>query len=67
MSPWVEIVKRRKERTSNLIWNHMCINVFQSVKKTGRCLVSHEAPITMGFAAEIAATIQVGIFTEAIT
>jgi 2-oxoisovalerate dehydrogenase E1 component beta subunit len=32
--------------------------VIQSVKKTGRCVISHEAPKTGGFAAEIAATIQ---------
>ena len=30
----------------------------QSVKKTGRCIVSHEAPRTAGFAAEVAAEIQ---------
>jgi 2-oxoisovalerate dehydrogenase E1 component beta subunit len=30
----------------------------QSVKKTGRCIVSHEAPITCGYGAEIVATIQ---------
>uniref|UniRef100_A0A1I7SJ73 Transketolase_C domain-containing protein n=1 Tax=Bursaphelenchus xylophilus TaxID=6326 RepID=A0A1I7SJ73_BURXY len=29
-----------------------------SVVKTGRLLVSHEAPLTSGFAAEIASTIQ---------
>jgi 2-oxoisovalerate dehydrogenase E1 component beta subunit len=29
-----------------------------SVKKTGRCIVSHEAPITSGFGAEIVASIQ---------
>lgn len=32
--------------------------VLQSVRKTGRLIVSHEAPLTGGFAAEIAATIQ---------
>ena len=33
--------------------------VLNSVKKTGRCIVSHEAPYTGGFGAEIAASIQV--------
>lgn len=32
--------------------------VVQSVRKTGRCIVSHEAPRTAGFAAEVAAEIQ---------
>jgi 2-oxoisovalerate dehydrogenase E1 component beta subunit len=32
--------------------------VQQSVEKTGRLIVSHEAPITGGFAGEIAATMQ---------
>ncbi|GBP47681.1 2-oxoisovalerate dehydrogenase subunit beta, mitochondrial [Eumeta japonica] len=32
--------------------------VCNSVKKTGRVLISHEAPLTCGFGAEIAATIQ---------
>ena len=30
----------------------------ESVNKTGRLIVSHEAPITAGFAAEITATVQ---------
>ena len=33
--------------------------VFNSVKKTGRCLVAHEAPLTAGMGAEISAAIQV--------
>jgi len=33
-------------------------SVVQSVMKTGRLLISHEAPLTGGFAGEIAATIQ---------
>lgn len=32
--------------------------VIESVKKTGRCVVSHEAPKTCGLAAEITTTIQ---------
>lgn len=32
--------------------------VFASVNKTGRCIVSHEAPITGGFGAEVAAAVQ---------
>jgi pyruvate/2-oxoglutarate/acetoin dehydrogenase E1 component len=32
--------------------------VCESVIKTGRCVVSHEAPITGGFGGEIIATIQ---------
>lgn len=32
--------------------------VCQSVEKTGRLLISHEAPLTGGFAAEIASTVQ---------
>lgn len=32
--------------------------VINSVKKTGQCLVTHEAPITCGFGAELAAKIQ---------
>jgi 2-oxoisovalerate dehydrogenase E1 component beta subunit len=33
--------------------------IFESVKKTGRCVIAHEAPLTSGFGAEIAASIQV--------
>ena len=36
-----------------------CSLSFQSVIKTGRLIVTHEAPQTMGFAAEIAAAVQV--------
>lgn len=32
--------------------------IFESVKKTGRAIVSHEAPLTGGFGSEIAASIQ---------
>ena len=36
--------------------------VFRSVIKTGRCIVSHEAPYTGGFGAELAASIQESCF-----
>ena len=32
--------------------------VLNSVKKTGKCIITHEAPITSGFGAEIASKIQ---------
>jgi 2-oxoisovalerate dehydrogenase E1 component beta subunit len=35
------------------------------VKKTGRVIVAHEAPLTGGFAAEIAAVIQVSCSPQA--
>jgi len=33
--------------------------LLQSVKKTGRVIIAHEAPMTNGFGAEVTATIQV--------
>ena len=33
--------------------------VYESVKKTGRCIIAHEAPLTNGFGAELASSIQV--------
>lgn len=32
--------------------------IFNSVKKTGRCIIAHEAPYTNGFGAELSAAIQ---------
>ena len=32
--------------------------VIKSVKKTGRCIVTHEAPVTCGFGSELTAKIQ---------
>lgn len=37
-------------------WDVECI--VQSVQKTGKLVISHEAPLTSGFGAEIAATVQ---------
>ena len=33
--------------------------VYESVKKTGKCIIAHEAPLTNGFGAELASSIQV--------
>ncbi|VDK48146.1 unnamed protein product [Anisakis simplex] len=40
------------------LYNPYCDQFIQSVTKTGRLLVSHEAPVTGGFAAEIGTAIQ---------
>ena len=40
--------------------------IFESVRKTGRCVIAHEAPLTSGFGAEIASSIQVRLRTVAI-
>ena len=40
--------------------------IYESVKKTGRCIVTHEAPLTNGFGAELAAAIQVIVFSKVI-
>ena len=32
--------------------------VVNSIKKTGKCIVTHEAPVTCGYGAEISSTIQ---------
>jgi 2-oxoisovalerate dehydrogenase E1 component beta subunit len=39
-----------------LPWDSEC--VISSVRKTGKLIVSHEAPITCGFGAEVVATLQ---------
>ncbi|CAH8864543.1 unnamed protein product [Trichobilharzia szidati] len=36
--------------------------IYQSVRKTGRCVITHEAPLTCGFGAELAASIQDNCF-----
>lgn len=41
-------------------WDEECI--YKSVQKTGRCIVTHEAPMTSGFGAEIAASVQNNCF-----
>ncbi len=39
--------------------NPLDINtITESVRKTGRCIIAHEAPLTQGFGAEITAQIQ---------
>merc|ERR1719331_1379878 len=38
--------------------------IVESVNKTGRLMVTHEAPLTAGFAAEIAATVQKECFLK---
>jgi pyruvate/2-oxoglutarate/acetoin dehydrogenase E1 component len=37
--------------------------IFESIRKTGRCVIAHEAPLTNGFGAELASSIQVANFT----
>ncbi|XP_065156965.1 2-oxoisovalerate dehydrogenase subunit beta, mitochondrial [Atheta coriaria] len=66
----LEVAKMAKEQfniscevidlVSILPWDRETI--CQSVKKTGRVLIAHEAPLTGGFGAELAATIQKDCF-----
>ena len=49
-------------RLCSAVWSVQWIVLslsLQSVCKTGRLVVSHEAPLTAGFGAELAATVQV--------
>ena len=40
------------------VWNLLDLDpVFESVRRTGRCVVVHEAPLTLGMGAEIAARV----------
>lgn len=48
----VEVIDLR----SILPWDVPAVEA--SVKKTGRCVVTHEAPVTNGFGAELLSTIQ---------
>uniref|UniRef100_A0A7S4R2F1 3-methyl-2-oxobutanoate dehydrogenase (2-methylpropanoyl-transferring) n=1 Tax=Alexandrium monilatum TaxID=311494 RepID=A0A7S4R2F1_9DINO len=43
-------------------WDEDC--VMSSVKRTGRCIVAHEAPRTSGFGAELAAAVQEQCFLQ---
>lgn len=56
----VQFVTCRVLRTI-LPWDFETVS--QSVKKTGRLVVSHEAPRTGGFAAEVAADMQASCHT----
>lgn len=60
--PWdVETVAKVRQFRQFLLENILVFLdiLFQSVTKTGRLIVAHEAPITAGFASEISSTIQV--------
>lgn len=60
----VQKVEKEMPGTSIEIIDLRCIlpwdveTVCKSVNKTGRLIISHEAPLTGGFASEIAATVQ---------
>jgi len=41
--------------------------IAQSVNKTGRCIISHEAPVTGGFGAELSAKIQEKCFLRLVS
>ena len=56
--PWdVDTVAKVDKVTS--FFNDAIMFIIQSVCKTGRLIIAHEAPLTAGFAGEIASTIQV--------
>ena len=47
----------------NLVFCYILL-LLQSVCKTGRVVIAHEAPLTAGFGAEIASTIQVHVYRQ---
>lgn len=54
-----QVVQVRNHKSCNLVTFWAFVFPFQSVAKTGRLLISHEAPLTGGFASEISSTVQV--------
>lgn len=54
-----QVVPVRNHKSCTLITFLGFVFPFQSVVKTGRLLISHEAPLTGGFASEISSTVQV--------
>lgn len=57
-----EILLLYKPNVAPNLLQHVCVVSLQSVVKTGRLLISHEAPVTGGFASEICTTVQVSVF-----
>lgn len=62
ISYFPQVLQVRNHKNCNLLKFLGFVFPFQSVAKTGRLLISHEAPLTGGFASEISSTVQVHRF-----